>query len=51
MVACAMPIKAPPEVKDLVKSDTAFFVEAVRSELDQSLSLHLRDKELAIKIT
>ena len=41
MVACAMPIKAPPEVKDLVKSDTTFFVEAVRSELDQSLSLLL----------
>ncbi|MGB2024577.1 MAG: hypothetical protein ACPHT7_06420, partial [Litorivicinaceae bacterium] len=41
MVACALPIKAPPEVKDLVKSDTAFFVEAVRSELDQSLSLLL----------
>ena len=41
MVACALPIKAPPEVKDLAKSDTAFFVEAVRSELDQSLSLLL----------
>tara|TARA_B100000524_G_scaffold201105_2_gene104718 strand:+ start:567 stop:1208 length:642 start_codon:yes stop_codon:yes gene_type:complete len=38
MVGCALPIKAPPEVKDLVKSDTAFFVEAVRSELDQNLS-------------
>ena len=37
MLGCALPIKAPPEVKDLVKSDTAFFVEAVRSELDQSL--------------
>ncbi|MBU25024.1 MAG: hypothetical protein CMD99_03220 [Gammaproteobacteria bacterium] len=41
MAACAMPIKAPQEVKNLVKSDTAFFVEAVRSELDQSLSLLL----------
>ena len=29
------------QVKDLVKSDTAFFVEAVRSELDQSLSVLL----------
>ena len=38
MIGCALPIKAPPEVKDLVKSDTAFFVEAVRSELDQNLS-------------
>ncbi len=37
MLGCTLPIKAPPEVKDLVKSDTAFFVEAVRSELDQSL--------------
>ena len=36
-----MPIKAPPEVKNLAKSDTAFFVEAVRSELDQSLGLLL----------
>ena len=36
-----MPIKAPPEVKNLAKSDTAFFVEAVRSELDQNLSLLL----------
>ena len=36
-----MPIKAPPEVKNLAKSDTAFFVEAVRTELDQSLSLLL----------
>ena len=36
-----MPIKAPPQVKNLVKSDTAFFVEAVRSELDQSLDLLL----------
>jgi hypothetical protein len=41
MVACVPPIKAPAQVKDLVKSDTAFFVEAVRSELDQSLSLLL----------
>ena len=41
IVACAVPIKAPPEVKNLVKSDTAFFVEAVRSELDQSLGLLL----------
>lgn len=41
MVACVAPIKAPSQVKDLVKSDTAFFVEAVRSELDQSLSLLL----------
>ena len=41
LVACAVPIKAPPEVKNLAKSDTAFFVEAVRSELDQSLSLLL----------
>ena len=41
MVACVAPIKAPPQVKDLVKSDTAFFVEAVRSELDQSLSVLL----------
>ncbi|MEE2821111.1 MAG: hypothetical protein VX915_05095, partial [Pseudomonadota bacterium] len=41
LVACAVPIKAPPQVKNLVKSDTAFFVEAVRSELDQSLGLLL----------
>ena len=41
LVACAVPIKAPPEVKNLAKSDTAFFVEAVRSELDQSLGLLL----------
>jgi len=41
LAACAVPIKAPPEVKNLVKSDTAFFVEAVRSELDQSLGLLL----------
>jgi hypothetical protein len=41
MIACVAPIKAPPQVKDLVKSDTAFFVEAVRSELDQSLSVLL----------
>ena len=41
MVACVAPIKAPPQVKDLVKSDTAFFVEAVRSELDQSLGVLL----------
>ena len=41
MVACVAPIKAPPQIKDLVKSDTAFFVEAVRSELDQSLSVLL----------
>ncbi|HAN80301.1 MAG TPA: hypothetical protein DCQ47_02500 [Gammaproteobacteria bacterium] len=41
MVACVAPIKAPPQVKDLIKSDTAFFVEAVRSEVDQSLSLLL----------
>ncbi len=41
IVACAVPIQAPPEVKNLVKSDTAFFVEAVRSELDQSLGLLL----------
>ena len=41
LVACAVPIKAPAEVKNLVKSDTAFFVEAVRSELDQSLGLLL----------
>ena len=41
MVACVAPIKAPPQVKDLVKSDTAFFVEAVRSELDRSLSVLL----------
>ena len=36
-----MPIKAPPEIKNLAKSDTAFFVEAVRSELDQNLGLLL----------
>lgn len=41
LTACAVPIKAPPEVKNLAKSDTAFFVEAVRSELDQSLGLLL----------
>ena len=41
LAACAVPIKAPPEVKNLAKSDTAFFVEAVRSELDQSLGLLL----------
>ena len=41
MAACVAPIKAPPQIKDLVKSDTAFFVEAVRSELDQSLSVLL----------
>ena len=41
MVACVAPIKAPPQIKDLVKSDTAFFVEAVRSELDQSLGVLL----------
>jgi len=39
--ACAVPIKAPSELRDLVKSDTAFFVEAVRSELDQNLSVLL----------
>ena len=36
-----MPIKVPSEVRNLAKSDTAFFVEAVRSELDQSLRLLL----------
>ena len=41
MVGCMVPVKAPPQVRDLVKSDTAFFVEAVRSEIDQSLSLLL----------
>ena len=41
LAACTVPIKAPPEVKNLAKSDTAFFVEAVRSELDQSLGLLL----------
>ena len=41
LAACAVPIKAPPEVKNLAKSDTAFFVEAVRSELDQNLGLLL----------
>ena len=41
LAACAVPIKAPPEIKNLAKSDTAFFVEAVRSELDQSLGLLL----------
>lgn len=41
---CAVPVKAPPEVRNLAKSDTAFFVEAVRSQLDQSL------QELLIKL-
>lgn len=38
LTACAIPVKAPSELRDLAKSDTAFFVEAVRSELDQNLA-------------
>ena len=41
LVACAVPIKAPQQIKNLVKSDTAFFVEAVRDELDKSMALLL----------
>ena len=40
LTACAVPIKAPPEVKISPKV-TLLFVEAVRSELDQSLGLLL----------
>lgn len=35
---CAIPVKAPDGLRNLAKSDTAFFVEAVRSELDQNLA-------------
>ncbi len=38
LIGCAVPVKAPSELRDLAKSDTAFFVEAVRSELDQNLA-------------
>ena len=41
LAACSASIKAPPELRNLAKSDTAFFVEAVRTELDQSLQLLL----------
>ena len=41
LVACAVPRKAPQQIKNLVKSDTAFFVEAVRDELDKSMALLL----------
>lgn len=41
LVACVGPIKAPQGIVNLAKSDTAFFVEAVRDELDQSMSLLL----------
>lgn len=37
LTACAIPVKAPDGLRNLAKSDTAFFVEAVRSELDQNL--------------
>ena len=43
LVACA-PIQTPPALKNFAKSDTAFFVEAVRTELDQRLA------ELMIKL-
>lgn len=38
LTACAIPVKAPDGLRNLAKSDTAFFVEAVRSELDQNLA-------------
>lgn len=38
LTACAIPVKAPDKLRNLAKSDTAFFVEAVRSELDQNLA-------------
>ena len=41
LVACVGPIKTPQGIVNLAKSDTAFFVEAVRDELDQSMSLLL----------
>lgn len=41
LAACVGPIKAPQGLVNLAKSDTAFFVEAVRDELDQSMSLLL----------
>lgn len=43
LVACA-PMQTPPALKNLAKSDTAFFVEAVRAELDQRLA------ELMVKL-
>lgn len=43
LAACA-PIQTPPALKNLAKSDTAFFVEAVRDELDQRLA------ELMVKL-
>ena len=41
---CAIPVKAPDEVRNLAKSDTAFFVEAVRQQLDGNL------RELLVKL-
>jgi hypothetical protein len=41
---CAIPVKAPDEVRNLAKSDTAFFVEAVREQLDGGL------RELLVKL-
>ncbi|NBS11753.1 MAG: hypothetical protein EBS77_03650 [Gammaproteobacteria bacterium] len=43
LVAC-VPVQTPPVLKNLAKSDTAFFVEAARTELDQRLS------ELLVKL-
>lgn len=37
--ACAVPVKTPDPIRDLAKSDTAFFVEAVRVSLDENLLL------------
>lgn len=41
LVGCAVPVKTPNEIRDIGKSDTAFFVEAVRMEVDRNLSLLL----------
>jgi hypothetical protein len=41
---CAIPVKAPDEVRNLAKSDTAFFVEAVREQIDGGL------RELLVKL-
>ncbi len=39
LTACAVPVKAPEELRNLAKSDTAFFVEAVRGSVDDNLAL------------
>jgi hypothetical protein len=37
LTGCAIPVEAPDKVRNLAKSDTAFFVEAARQELDSNL--------------